>query len=264
MGVVGSKGGAGVYQRVISWLPPHHVYCEPFAGGAAVFRHKRLARRSILIDLSPGTLDGIGDATRWPGVETIVADGTEYLRRFRPPAGRVVQWYCDPPYLRGTRRDPDRDYYAHEWTIADHEYFLDVVVDASSSSMPILISGYWSELYADRLAGWATDHFTTSTRAGPAEEWLWANYARPTELHDYRYVGADYRERERIRKHQRRRCRILRGMPELERRALLAAIADEFREELLEYLDVVTAPDVGGIPPPSMSMMATTAANRPE
>ena len=213
-----------------------HAHCEPFAGGAAVFRHKRLARRSILIDLDPRTLDGIGDATRWPGVETIVADGIEWLRRFQAPAGTDVQVYCDPPYPRETRRDPDRDYYDNDWTIADHERFLDVVV-AASLSMPLLISGYWSELYADRLAGWATDHFQASTRGGVAQEWLWANYARPTELHDYRYVGDDYRDRERIQKHHRRRCRILRKIPELERRAFLATLADDFREELVEYLD---------------------------
>ena len=243
MGVVGSKGGAGVYQCVISWLPPHHVYCEPFAGEAAVFRHKRWARRSILIDVDPGALDAIGEATRWPGVETIVGDGIEWLRRFRAPADTDICVYCDPPYLRETRRDPKREYYTHDWTVADHERFLDVVT-ARSLSFPMLISGYWSELYADRLAGWATDHFQASTRGGVAEEWLWANYARPTELHDYRYVGGDYRERERIQKHHRRRCRILHSMPEVERRAFLAALANEFRDEVVEYLDV--AIDGGG------------------
>jgi len=54
VGVVGPKGGAGVFQRVISWIPPHRIYCEPFAGEAAVFRNKRPARRSILIDVNPG------------------------------------------------------------------------------------------------------------------------------------------------------------------------------------------------------------------
>lgn len=243
MSFVGSKGGAGVYQRVISWMAPHDVYCEPFAGLAAVFRAKRLARRSILIDLDPGTLDRIGGAARWPGVETIVGDGIEWLVRFRAPADTDVQVYCDPPYLCETRRDPDRQYYAHDWTIDDHERFLDAVVGASSSTR-VLISGYWSELYANRLTAWHTDRFPAVTRGGPSEEWLWANYPRPARLHDYRYVGDDYRERERIRKHQRRRCRILRKMPELERRALLAALADEFRDELMEYLDVVIDADV--------------------
>ena len=249
MAFVGSKGGAGVYQRVISWMPPHQLYCEPFAGLAAVFRQKRLAKRSILIDIDADPLDRIVDATRWPGVETIVGDGIEWLGRFRAPADIDVQVYCDPPYLCETRRDPDRQYYAHDWTLADHERFLETVLMASAS-IPILISGYWSELYADRLTGWHTDRFPAVTRGGPAEEWLWANYPRPTRLHDYRYLGDDYRERERIRKHQRRRCRILRGMPELERRALLSAIADEFRDELVECLDVdvdedPTAADVG-------------------
>ena len=35
-GFVGAKGGAGVYQRIICWLPPHGCYIEPFAGTAAL------------------------------------------------------------------------------------------------------------------------------------------------------------------------------------------------------------------------------------
>ena len=69
----------------------------------------------------------------------------------------------------------------------------------------VMISGYWSALYADALQGWHTVSFQAMTRSGkPATEWLWMNYPEPAALHDYRYLGADFRERERIKK----RCAV--------------------------------------------------------
>src|SRR5438128_6058115 len=47
---VGSKGGAGVWQRIISEMPPHDFYVEAFAGTGQVLLHKRPARASIAID----------------------------------------------------------------------------------------------------------------------------------------------------------------------------------------------------------------------
>jgi len=39
--VTGSKGGAGVAQRIVTLMPPHELYIEAFAGLAAVGRLKR-------------------------------------------------------------------------------------------------------------------------------------------------------------------------------------------------------------------------------
>lgn len=237
MGFVGAKSGAGVYQRIICWIPPHDLYVEPFAGTAAVFRHKRPARRSILIDSDSGALDGIGEGVLGARADLICGDGTDYLRRMSPTAETAVFVYADPPYVRATRRDPGRDYYRQEWSDADHERFLDVAVGFPG---PLLISGYFSQLYADRLHGWHTEHFQVSTRGGTAEEWLWANYPRPARLHDYRYIGSTFTQRWKIHKRQRNWVRNLAAMPELERRAMLSAIASKFSDEI----------DCGTGPPP--------------
>jgi len=242
MGFVGAKGGAGVYQRIISWMPPHDVYIEPFAGTAAVWRRKRPAKRSFLIDSDPGAIDRLGDASSYPGVTLQVRDGIGFLcqlwaeTRTPRPSGpsQTALVYCDPPYMRECRADPTRDYYPEEWTVEKHGQFLEVVAELPCL---VLISGYWSELYAEKLAGWSTDHFTTTTRGrAPAEEWLWANYPRPDELHDYRYIGQNFSDRWRIHQRQRRWCGMLSEMPPLERRAMLAAIADGFGEDLQKYL----------------------------
>ena len=51
MAYPGGKAGDGVYQRLISLMPPHEVYIEPFLGGGAIMRHKRPTRLNIGIDL---------------------------------------------------------------------------------------------------------------------------------------------------------------------------------------------------------------------
>ena len=53
MAYPGGKAGDGVYQRLISLMPPHEVYIEPFLGGGAIMRHKRPALLNIGIDLDP-------------------------------------------------------------------------------------------------------------------------------------------------------------------------------------------------------------------
>jgi hypothetical protein len=84
-----------------------------------------------------------------------------------------------------------------------------------------MISGYWSEMYAKELAGWNSTHFQAQTRQGPATEWVWMNYPEPTELHDYRYIGGDFRERENIKKRLGTIKRKIGNLSEIERRALL-------------------------------------------
>jgi DNA adenine methylase len=90
-----------------------------------------------------------------------------------------------------------------------------------------MISGYYSDLYADALSSWNTANFQTINRGEKVvTEWLWYNYPEPIALHDYRYLGEDFRERERIKRKKQRRMNRLRTMSILERRALLAAIGE--------------------------------------
>jgi hypothetical protein len=91
----------------------------------------------------------------------------------------------------------------------------------------VMVSGYWSEMYGKALAGWNTVTYQAMTRGGrPATEWLWFNYPVPVALHDYRYLGQGFRERERIKRKKLRWVNRLRAMPILEKRALLSAIAE--------------------------------------
>jgi hypothetical protein len=110
----------------------------------------------------------------------------------------------------------------------------------------VAISGYWSALYATELADWRTSTFQTVNHAGrPATEWLWMNYPKPLDLHDYRYLGRDFRERERIKRKKTRWTERLRSMPDLERYALMEAIG-ELRSRLATSGDASGAIDRSG------------------
>ena len=97
-----------------------------------------------------------------------------------------------------------------------------------------MISGYDSALYREMLQPitgtgqpWTHETFQTMTRGGTkATEHLWFNFAPPTVLHDYRYLGGNFRERERIKRRKTHWVNRLKLMPPAERAALLEAIAD--------------------------------------
>lgn len=78
-----------------------------------------------------------------------------------------------------------------------------------------------------RLTGWRAASLSSMTRGRfPAEEWLWMNYPEPFQLHDYRYLGDDFRKREHIkRKKDRWRLRLA-SMPSLEQFAILSVIEE--------------------------------------
>ena len=127
--------------------------------------------------------------------------------------------YCDPPYLLATRSSGKR--YKFEMTELEHQRLLRCIRKIKA---PVILSGYWSQMYASALKDWNSLAFQAMTRGRLATEWLWFNFPEPTVLHDYRYLGTNFRERERIKRKKNRWTTRLARMPLLERQALLSAI----------------------------------------
>ena len=262
----GGKNGAGVYQKIINLMPPHERYFEPFLGGGAVLRLKRPARENIACDLVASQISAVsaelarfgvdagsiatGDGGRRrrspvPAMEASSARngdsdvGIRY-RLFRGCAIALLEnasaftardlVYCDPPYLMETRKG--RKLYEYELSDVDHRRLLRCI-----RKLPcmVMISGYWSSLYARMLEGWNSISFEAMTRGGhTATEWLWFNFPPPLELHDYRYLGENFRERERIKRKRLRWAARLQRMPVLEKQSLLwamSAIGDTGRND---------------------------------
>jgi hypothetical protein len=89
-----------------------------------------------------------------------------------------------------------------------------------------MVSGYHCELYDLALSTWRVVEYSAMTRGGKRTEVLWCNFREPTELHDYRYYGRDYRERERVGRKRARWLRRLSEMPVLERRLIESALME--------------------------------------
>lgn len=129
--------------------------------------------------------------------------------------------YADPPYHPETRRRSK--VYKHDYSIDDHIMLLDVLFSLDCN---VIISGYFSDLYSEMLHGWNIYRYNAKTHSGIREECLWYNFDKPSILHDYRFIGDNFRERERIKRKRDRIIKNLNMIPEIERNAILAQLTD--------------------------------------
>lgn len=228
----GGKSGSGVRQLLISQMPSHQVYIEPFLGGGSVLFTKLPALINVGVDADSRVIESararlvgsagiVGAGGAVPRFDLVVGDGISYLRAWRWWTGALV--YCDPPYLMSTRSS-QRRLYRHELELPGHLALLGVLVRLPCM---VMVSGYESEFYSQALSTWRVVRYRTMTRGGRmAEERLWCNFPEPTELHDYRFYGRDYRERERVGRKRARWLRRLSEMPLLERRLIESALLE--------------------------------------
>lgn len=91
-GLTGTKGGSGVWQRIISEMPEHDVYIEPFWGRGTIAKLKRPAAITIGIDRDVDAIrSGDGHATMFR------CDAIEWLRGyFRLQAATRPAVHPDP------------------------------------------------------------------------------------------------------------------------------------------------------------------------
>lgn len=156
-------------------------------------------------------------------MKLICSDVIEFLRAYPWRGGELV--YLDPPYVLSSRRQ-HRPIYRYEFTDAQHRQLLRTLLRIPPEVM-LMVSGYRSEMYGRAIGHWRTVTFQAMTRGGkPATEYVWLNFPEPLELHDYRFLGGDFRERERIKRKKLRWRAKLEGMPALERYAVLSEIED--------------------------------------
>src|SRR5262249_13623936 len=107
------------------------------------------------------------------------------------------------------------------------------------------------QLYADRLRHWHSIQFQAMTHGGPRTEWLWCNFPEPIALHNYRYLGIGFRERERIKRKKQRWTDRLHRLPLLERQALLAGIDDAWQIPSPKTTMPQVAPSFSAMPGPA-------------
>jgi site-specific DNA-adenine methylase len=193
----GGKAASGVPHAIINQIPRHDTFISAFLGHCAILRHKRPAERNIGFEINPDVCAVWQKALAGASLKLAILQ-RDFLTVepldlwLNSPHGTFV--YADPPYPLATRRSRHR--YPHELTDDQHEQLL-----ANLDSMPcmVAISTYDNPLYAARLADWRKITFQSTTRGNtPATETLYMNYPEPSplDLHDPRFVGADFRQRE--------------------------------------------------------------------
>ena len=219
MSYTGGKEAEGTAQTIINQQPPHDTYIEPFAGHAAIARWKRPALNTTLIDRDPDVTAWLAENTNG-NLHLLTADALEWLPAQRFSARTLI--YCDPPYLLRSRVD-HRARYRYEMSLEDHERLLQILTQLPCM---VQISAYADPLYSSYLRNWRHMTFQSTTRRGLATEHLWMSYPEPKALHTYTHLGADYRERERIKRKVTRWTARLAALPRLERLALYSAIEE--------------------------------------
>lgn len=217
----GGKNGAGVWQKIICQFPPHRIYIEAFLGSAAVMRRKRPAEVNIGIELNADV--SARAQVHLPSVDVVnkcaLATLREWPWQFR--ATDEVLIYADPPYPFCVRSTAEKGIYKYEFgTDSEHEQLLELLDNLPAM---VAISGYRCPLYDSMLADWRRVDYVAQTRRGPVIESLWCNYDAPQSLHDYRWLGEDKTDRQRIRRRIESFVGKLRAMPELERKAIVQA-----------------------------------------
>ena len=218
-------GGKAVsYPHIINQITPHQVYIETHLGAGSVLASKKpVPVMNIGLDLDADVIVAARSRHAGNGAASrntfLVIDAVEFLLGYDFEGSEFV--YCDPPYVRSTRRS-QKKIYKFEYTDGDHERLLDVLVGLPCN---VAISGYESALYARRLNAWRTIEYQAQVRSGAtATEWLWMNYEEPSALHDYSFLGTGWRERQKVHRQQARWVARLSALPRLERLAMLDKI----------------------------------------
>lgn len=214
-------GGKGkTYQHIINVMPPHRVYIETHLGGGAVMRHKLPAARNIGIDVDPKVI------AAWPvektrHVKLVHGRAEEFLAQYEFRGDELV--YSDPPYHPQTRRQGR--VYSWDYSVEDHERLLAVLM-----SLPcmVMLSGYANSLYSTALAEWRACTFRAKTHTDVRDEILWFNFELPHVLHDGRYLGANFRERQTTKRRLQRLQDKITRMDPLERAVFFQWLNDAY------------------------------------
>lgn len=232
---LGKKTGSGIPHFIISKMPKHDVYIEPFLGTGSIMSMKAAAKINIGIDRDKGILDKLDFDSRYSivnanSLEVLVSTIDKYISY----GHKKVCIYLDPPYVHSTRSSLNSCKYLYDMTDAQHMELLKLLytIDKKYDNVYILLSGYKSELYMSMLSGkWKYFETYTMSRGGKRVESLWTNF-NPSEFikHDYNFIGKDYTDRQRIKRKADRWVKNLEAMPLDERMFILKEISHSHKE----------------------------------
>ncbi len=160
------------------------VRCRQALGGAGMkklypchWAASTRTRRSMAEPVSKylSSIDGLQDiAERFRSVMIDCLPATELIQKYD---AEDVLFYCDPPYVPDTRNNYKVNQYGKDMTLEDHVVLLDALLACRGK---VLLSGYDSELYAEKLSKWSRAETTgkahMSNSGETRVEVLWMNW----------------------------------------------------------------------------------------
>ncbi|MFA5670505.1 MAG: hypothetical protein WC967_14795 [Balneolaceae bacterium] len=228
-GYRGNKAFPKQYMEIINIMPPHYNYIELCCGSSGVYRHKKLSDESLLVDIDKEVID-ILKKQNYPKTRLSRQNAIRTLQLITVPFyNEPTLIYLDPPYPKNSRSE-QKDIYKYEMTDQQHIELLKELNRVSELGVMIVISTYDNPIYQEHLKGWNKHSYKTSIHGKVKIETLYFNYPLPTELHDYRYLGKDCWDRQRINRKVSRKVASILKMPDLERKKFL----QELNEQILQ------------------------------
>jgi DNA adenine methylase len=233
----GGKAGNGTYQTIINHIPPHRTRYSLFAGNDALTFKMKLPEVLRLIDKDINVIMAWNDhLLAYPGnVKFTVGDAFEYLERMKSWSDNVVQdtfLFLDPLYLMSTRKS-QRAVYRYEMSTQEHADLLTLITSVELQRFKIMLCCYPDDFYSfvfEKLPNWHYVDYQSMTRNGLAWERIYMNYPAPTELHDYSYIGGNFREREKFKRISGNLVKKLSGLDPVLRNSIVADIVNSLNQ----------------------------------
>jgi DNA adenine methylase len=234
----GGKGSDGTYQALINLIPPHRVFISGFLGNCALMAYKRPASVNIGIDSNLEIVSAWKNLTMIdttvgrikPQFDFLNCKFQDYSTRFLPAWNYPDCFlYLDPPYpLKTWSSDKNKIYGDHVLSDEQHVELLRTLLPIRAM---VMISTYDNPIYQRLLSHWHKVSFQSQTRKGQRTETVYMNYDIKDyagRLHDYRYAGSNFTERQRIKRMVDRSINKLKRLPPVERQAIIEQIKSEF------------------------------------
>lgn len=218
----GGKGASGSVHKIINQIRPHDELLELCLGNGTLYVHIKPANKTYLNDIDSEVVAAWQNhisGNTYLSCSNVI----DYLKAFKFNPKKRYVLYLDPPYPHSSRKSRTR--YNFEMTDEEHRELI-VIIKNLPANVDVLISTYENEIYQDGLKDWRLIKYWSKTRGGMAEEYLYMNYAEPTELHDYNYLGEDFIDRQRIKRKIDREIQKLISLPPTERNAIINAVRE--------------------------------------
>ncbi len=149
-------------------------------------------------------------------VELIHGDAHRFLCSYDYRGSELV--YCDPPYLKSTRRS--NRCYRYDYTEQNHVELLRLLKELPCR---VMLSGYPSVLYDETLAKWNSVELQVLIHGSVRTEKVWFNF-QADRVHWASYAGRNFTDRQRIKRKAASWGRRYQELPQAERVAVMAAM----------------------------------------